>query len=71
MKDKTKKRTQCVGTATLGSKGQIVIPAQIREMFSFNEGDTLVLLADSKKGLAIVKSDFISEAALKAMKGHD
>ncbi len=51
-----------MGTAQVGSKGQIVIPAQIRELFGIEPGDSLLLLADVKKGIAIVKSDFVSEA---------
>ncbi len=51
-----------MGTAQVGSKGQIVIPAQIRELFGIEPGDSLLLLADIKKGIAIVKSDFVSEA---------
>ena len=46
-------------TATVGEKGQIVIPKQAREVFGINPGDTLVLLADEKRGIAIPpKSEF-------------
>ncbi len=55
-------KTKLMGTAQVGSKGQIVIPAQIRELFGIEPGDSLLLLADIKKGIAIVKSDFVSEA---------
>ena len=40
-------------TATVGEKGQIVIPKQIREQFDIQPGDTLLLLADAKRGIAI------------------
>lgn len=40
-------------TVTVGEKGQIVIPKQAREIFDINPGDTLVLLGDEKRGLAI------------------
>ena len=40
-------------TVTVGEKGQIVIPKQAREVFGINPGDTLILLGDEKKGLAI------------------
>ncbi len=40
-------------TATVGEKGQIVIPKQARELFGINPGDTLLLLGDKKRGLAI------------------
>lgn len=37
----------------LGPKGQIVIPKEAREMFGLESGDSLVLLADAKKGIAL------------------
>jgi len=44
-------------TVTVGEKGQIVIPKQAREMFDIHPGDSLLLLGDEKRGLAIpVKS---------------
>lgn len=46
-------------TATVGEKGQIVIPKQAREIFSIRPGDTIVILGDEKLGLAIPpKSQF-------------
>ena len=40
-------------TATVGEKGQIVIPKQAREVFDIRPGDTLLLLGDEKRGIAI------------------
>ena len=40
-------------TATVGEKGQIVIPKQAREVFGIRPGDTLLLLGDVKRGIAI------------------
>lgn len=40
-------------TATVGEKGQIVIPKQAREVFGIQPGDTLVLLGDINRGIAI------------------
>ena len=40
-------------TVTVGEKGQIVIPKQAREVFGISPGDTLILLGDIKRGLAI------------------
>ena len=40
-------------TATVGEKGQIVIPKQAREIFGISPGDTLLLLGDEKRGIAI------------------
>ncbi len=40
-------------TVTVGTKGQIVIPKEAREVFGIEPGDTLILLGDVKQGLAI------------------
>lgn len=40
-------------TATVGEKGQIVIPKQARNLFDIKPGDTLLLLGDEKRGIAI------------------
>ncbi len=40
-------------TVTVGEKGQIVIPKKAREIFNIKSGDTLVLLGDENRGLAI------------------
>ena len=43
-------------TATVGERGQIVIPKQARELFGIKPGDTLLLLGDTKRGIAIPPS---------------
>lgn len=40
-------------SAKVGEKGQIVIPKEMREMLSIQPGDTIILLADEKRGIAI------------------
>ena len=40
-------------TATVGEKGQIVIPKQARELFGIQPGDTLLILGDEERGIAI------------------
>ena len=41
-------------TVRIGEKGQIVIPKNMRNMFGIKAGDTLLLMADEKRGIAIV-----------------
>ena len=41
----------------VGPKGQITIPAVGRKMFNIKEGDTLMIMGDKKRGLAILKDD--------------
>lgn len=45
------------GICKVNEKGQIVIPAQARKVFDIKTGDSLVMLGDSKKGLALVKAE--------------
>ncbi|MBR1883957.1 MAG: AbrB/MazE/SpoVT family DNA-binding domain-containing protein [Clostridia bacterium] len=58
-----------VGVCKVGEKGQIVIPKEAREMFGIIPGDSVVVLADKKQGIAIIKSDFIEEMSSKIFKG--
>ena len=51
---------QCAYTATVGEKGQIVIPKQARELFGIKPGDTLILLCDDKRGIAIPPKESFS-----------
>ena len=37
----------------VGEKGQFVIPKEARDIFNINPGDTLIVLADINKGIAI------------------
>ncbi len=50
-------------SVTVGEKGQIVIPKQARELFNIQPGDTLLLLGDEKKGIAIPPKSFFSQFA--------
>jgi bifunctional DNA-binding transcriptional regulator/antitoxin component of YhaV-PrlF toxin-antitoxin module len=51
------------GTATVGTKGQIVIPAELREAFGIEPGDRLYALGSlSNKWIG-----FIPEEQLRAM----
>lgn len=54
------KRCVC-GTATIGQKGQIVIPKKARDYFNFNIGDEVIILADPGLGVTIVKAETIDE----------
>lgn len=45
------------GVVTVGEKGQIVIPAKARKLFSIAAGDRLVVLGDESQGIALLKSD--------------
>ena len=42
-----------MASVRIGPKGQIVIPKEARDLFGLEPGDTLVLLADRKRGIAL------------------
>lgn len=48
-------------TATVGEKGQIVIPKQARELFDIKPGDTIIILGDQEKGIAIPPKSAFTE----------
>ena len=57
------KHVSLVGTATLGPKGQVVIPAETREKMGIVPGDKLVVLyVEDKQSVA-----FITEKQAQAM----
>ena len=61
-------------TATVGEKGQIVIPKQARNIFDIKPGDTLLLLGDEERGIAIPPKGAFAElfgAAFEEKDGED
>lgn len=61
------------GICKVGEKGQIVIPKEARDMFGISSGDSLVLLGDKNKGIAIVKAEIfesITTAVLEDLDGN-
>ena len=42
----------------VGPKGQITVPVEARRMFGIKEGDTLIVLGDKNRGIAIMKDDY-------------
>lgn len=58
-------------TATVGEKGQIVIPKQARDLFGIQPGDTLLLLGDEKKGIAIPPKEAFLDLFAAAFEEED
>ncbi|HJH86892.1 MAG TPA: AbrB/MazE/SpoVT family DNA-binding domain-containing protein [Clostridiales bacterium] len=46
-----------ISLVKVGEKGQIVIPKGARELFDIQPGDQLLLMADKKRGIALVGMD--------------
>lgn len=60
-----------MSSVKVGPKGQIVIPKEVREMFAIKPGDTLVLLANSSRGIALQCPEVMSEIADRIFEGKD
>ncbi|MDD5932587.1 MAG: AbrB/MazE/SpoVT family DNA-binding domain-containing protein [Oscillospiraceae bacterium] len=58
------------GTVRVGEKGQIVIPKAARALLDIQPGDTLLLLADEKRGIAITKDDVLLQQ-FRGLLGED
>lgn len=52
-----------MSSVKVGPKGQIVIPKEIRDMFGISPGDTLMILADIEKGIALERHSVFSKIA--------
>lgn len=57
------KNGKFMGSVKVGPKGQIVIPKEVREMFEISPGDTMLLLADSEKGIALERYGVFAKIA--------
>ena len=54
-------KNKYIGICRVGEKGQIVIPKEVRNIFNINSGDSIIVLCDKEKGIALVKSDIIED----------
>lgn len=64
-------KNKYVGICKVGEKGQIVIPKEARCMFDIKPGDSVIVLCDKKKGIAIVKSEVIEALTENIISGED
>ena len=54
-------RDKFVGISKVGEKGQIVIPKEARDMFDIKSGDSVIVLCDKQRGIALLKADAIED----------
>ena len=60
-----------MATVKVGPKGQIVIPKEVREMFGIESGDSLVLLADVQRGIALNRMSVLGGLVEKIMRADN
>ena len=65
MKNITKERF--IVSVKVGEKGQIIVPKEARKMFNISPGDTLMVLGDKERGIALMKSDEVYELMNKGV----
>jgi AbrB family looped-hinge helix DNA binding protein len=58
-----------ISMVKVGAKGQIVIPKGARDLFGIRPGDTLLLMADTERGIAIVTGDVFPQFDQMLAKG--
>ena len=58
---KNDKNKTIFGVVKIGDKGQIVIPKEAREVFGLQSGDSLLVLGDTTKGIALVKTKIFDD----------
>ena len=59
------KKEKFVGISKVGEKGQIVIPKEARDMFDIRPGDSIIVLCDKSRGIALLKADTIDDLSDK------
>ena len=62
--------TKFYGSATVGTKGQIVIPQEAREDFDIKEGEKMIVIQiPGGEGLAIMKASVLN-AMIRKLQAH-
>ncbi|MBR6922110.1 MAG: AbrB/MazE/SpoVT family DNA-binding domain-containing protein [Clostridia bacterium] len=49
------KEERFIVSVKVGPKGQITVPVEARKMFDIKVGDTLMVLGDRERGIALIK----------------
>ena len=60
-----------VGISKVGEKGQIVIPKEARDMFDIKPGDSIIVLCDKERGIALLKADSIEDLTEKVFQKEE
>ena len=65
------KEDRFIVSVKVGPKFQITIPAAVRKLFNIQEGDTLMVMGDKEKGIALVKDDVFYQLMGGMLKNDD
>lgn len=58
------------GTATVGERGQIVIPAEARKLLNLKHGDKMLVMSHAHaEGIVLIKIDAMKEFLSKVLEG--
>lgn len=52
---------QLYGSATVGERGQVVIPKKARQECAVDPGDTLMVLGNRENGITFIKAENLEE----------
>ena len=58
-----------MSTVKIGPKGQIVIPKEVRDMLGVGPGDSLLIMADRRRGVALQKQSIMNGIAQAIFSG--
>ncbi|MFA6447560.1 MAG: AbrB/MazE/SpoVT family DNA-binding domain-containing protein [Patescibacteria group bacterium] len=61
MVKKTELEKPCFATTTIGERGQVVIPKEIRDLLELKVGDRFIVLATHKHGMALIPMEHAKE----------
>lgn len=54
---KNTQKNRFIVSVKVGPKGQITIPSEARKMFDIKEGETIMVMGDKDRGIALLKAD--------------
>ncbi|MEA4954582.1 MAG: AbrB/MazE/SpoVT family DNA-binding domain-containing protein [Pseudoflavonifractor sp.] len=57
-------------TVKVGPKGQIVIPKEARDLYGVQPGDSIMLLVDRRRGIALQRMEDCKELFSKVFSQH-
>ena len=60
-------RLRYYGSATVGERGQMVIPAEARRALDIDDGEKMVVFGRDKGRLVLVKAEIVSEYVSRAL----